>query len=123
MGGSVEVLIQGYLDHWQIENNHRDEKSVIGVGQAQVKNENSVFKQPGLHVAAYSALLMASVKGYNDRGIEENNGRPKWRKEAKRNTCRALIGELRGGIIDHPEELLEIDLTIEMIAVILRKAA
>lgn len=121
--GLVEVLIQAYLDHWQIEYNHRDEKSILGVGQAQVRNEKSVFKQPGLHVAAYSALLMASIKTYNDRGLEEMQGRPRWRKLAKRNTCRALIGELRGSIIDYPEELLEINLSIEMISAILRKAA
>jgi hypothetical protein len=123
MEGAVEGLIQAYLDHWQIEYNHRDEKSIIGVGQAQVRNEKSVVKQPGLHVAAYSALLMASVKTNKDKGIEEMNGRPKWRKAAKRNTCRALIGELRGCITEHPEELLEIDLSIEMISAILRKAA
>lgn len=121
--GSIEVLIQAYLDHWQIEYNHRDEKSILGVGQAQVRNEKSVVKQPGLHVAAYSAMLMASIICNNDQGIEEAQGRPKWRKAAKRNTCRALIGELRGSLIDHPEELLEMDLSIEMISVILRKAA
>jgi hypothetical protein len=121
--GRVEVLIQAYLDHWQIEYNHRDEKSILGVGQAQVRNEKSVFKQPGLHVAAYSALLMASIKTYDDQGLEERNGRPKWRKVAKRNTCRALIGELRASIYEHPEELSEMDLSIAMISAILRKAA
>lgn len=121
--GPIEFLIQAYLDHWQIEYNHRDEKSVLGVGEAQVRNEKSVLKQPGLHVAGYSALLMASVKAYSDNGIEEANVRPKWRKKAKRNTCRALVGELRGSIIDHPEQLLELNLSIAMISVILRKAA
>jgi len=29
-------LIQYYFDRWQIEVNHRDEKSLLGVGQAQV---------------------------------------------------------------------------------------
>lgn len=119
----IEILIQGYLDHWQIEYNHRDEKSILGVGQAQVRNPKSVYKQPGLHVAAYSALLMASIKNCNDQGIEEANKKPKWRKKARRNTTRALIGELRGSIIDNPEELLELDLSIAMISAILRKAA
>jgi hypothetical protein len=121
--GSISALIQGYLDHWQIEYNHRDEKSIIGVGQAQVRNEKSVYKQPGLHVAAYSALLMASVKLHNDQGIEEEQGRPRWRKKAKRNTCRALIGELRGSLLDYPEEIFEMGLSIGMISAILRKAA
>jgi hypothetical protein len=121
--GPAELLIQSYLDHWQIEYNHRDEKSIIGVGEAQVRNERSVEKQPGLHVAAYSALLLASVITYKDQGIEDMSGRPFWRKKAKRNTCRALIGELRGSILDHPEEIVELGLTIPMISAILRKAA
>ena len=119
---SIEALIQAYLDHWQIEYNHRDEKSIVGVGEAQVRNKNSVSQQPGLQVAAYSALLMASIKAYGDHGLEEMQGRPKWRKPAKRNTSRALIGELRANLIDHPENL-ELDLSIAKIAAILRNAA
>jgi hypothetical protein len=121
--GSIELLIQSYLDHWQIEYNHRDEKSILGVGEAQVRNERSVAKQPGLHVAAYSSLLLASVIEYNDIGIEELNGRPAWRKKARRNTCRALIGELQASILEHPEELMEMGITVEIISTILRKAA
>lgn len=121
--GSAKEIIQAYLDHWQIEYNHRDEKSILGVGEAQVRNEKAVVKQPGLHVAAYSALLLASIKLYNDQGIEDVQCKPKWRKKAKRNTCRALIGELRASILEYPEELLEMNLTIEMISTILRNAA
>jgi hypothetical protein len=57
----VEILVQAYLDRWQIEYNHRDEKSILGVGEAQVWNELSVKRQPAFHVAVYSALLMANV--------------------------------------------------------------
>ena len=32
----VEFLIQSYLDRWQIEVNFREEKSILGVGEAQV---------------------------------------------------------------------------------------
>lgn len=32
----VEVLIQAYFDRWEIEVNHCDEKSMFGVGEAQV---------------------------------------------------------------------------------------
>src|ERR1700761_9332595 len=33
---SAKKLLQAYFDRWQIEINHRDEKSILGVGQAQV---------------------------------------------------------------------------------------
>ena len=59
--GSVELLIQSYLDRVQIEYNHREEKSILGVGEAQVRNEQSVSRQPALCVAAYSSLLLASI--------------------------------------------------------------
>jgi hypothetical protein len=121
--GFITKLIQAYLDHWQIEYNHRDEKSILGVGEAQVRNERSVRKQPAFHVASYSALLMASAMAYHDKGIEDASGRPGWRKSSRRNTCRALVGELRASILESPEELLEMDLTIGMISAILRKAA
>jgi hypothetical protein len=119
----TEVLIQAYLDRWQIEYNHRDEKSVLGVGQAQVWNEMSVKKQPGFHVAVYSALLMANVIAYKDRIHPDFGESPKWRKVPKRNTCRALVGLLRGCLLERPEMLSELGLTIPMISAILRQAA
>ena len=119
----IEALIQAYLDRWQIEYNHRDEKSILGVGQAQVWNELSVKKQPAFHVAVYSALLMANVIAYKDQPHPDFGERPKWRKEPKRNTCRALVGLLRGCLLDHPEKLSELGLTVPMISAILRQAA
>lgn len=119
----LEVLIQAYLDRWQIEYNHRDEKSILGVGQAQVWNEVSVIKQPAFHVATYSALLMANVIAYKDQVHPDFGERPKWRKEPKRNTCRALVGLLRGCLLEKPELLSDLGLTIPMISAILRQAA
>ena len=45
-------LLQIYLDRWQIEVNHREEKDTLGVGQAQVWNEKAVPRQPASMVAA-----------------------------------------------------------------------
>lgn len=55
----LEKILQAYLWRWEIELNFRDEKTVMGVGQAQVRNENSVESVPALQVAAYSFLLLA----------------------------------------------------------------
>lgn len=119
----IEVLIQTYLDRWQIEYNHRDEKSILGVGEAQVWNENSVKKQPAFHVAIYSGLLLASVIVYGDKDHSDFGPRPKWRKPPKRNTCRALIGLLRATLLEEPEELEALGITIPIISAILKQAA
>jgi hypothetical protein len=119
----IEVLIQAYLDRWQIEYNHRDEKSILGVGEAQVWNEESVRKQPAFHVAVYSALLMANVIAYKDQLHPDFGESPRWRKKPKRNTCRALVGLLRGCLLEQPEMLSELGLTVPMISAILRHAA
>jgi hypothetical protein len=54
-------LLQAYFDRWGIEVNHRDEKEILGLGQAQVWNEHSVNKVPALLVAMYSWLLLAGL--------------------------------------------------------------
>lgn len=114
-------IIQAYVDRLQIEYNHRDEKSILGVGQAQLRNEKSVEKQPALHVAAYSALLLASLNVYQDDPtcVED----PPWRKPAKRITLRALKGQLRKSIIENPQIWEECGLTVPILAEIFKKAA
>src|SRR5215472_15969797 len=67
LNSSARQLLQIYFDRWQIEINHRDEKDTLGVGQAQLRNVDAVPKQPVLVVAAYSALLLASLQAF---GIE-----------------------------------------------------
>lgn len=119
----IEILIQAYLDRWQIEYNHRDEKSILGVGEAQVWSEKSVKNQPAFHVAVYSAMLLANVMVYQDKNHIDFGPRPKWRKKPKRNTCRALVGLLRATILEYPDELKLSGIKISEIAEILRQAA
>ena len=119
----LELVIQNYLDHWQIEYNHRDEKSVLGVGEAQVRNKKSVAKQPAFHVAVYSALLLANIQAYGDQNHADFGDRPGWRPLPKRNTIRALVGLMRATILENPEMIEKLGFTVPMIACILRKAA
>lgn len=118
----AEFLIQSYLDRWQIEVNFREEKSILGVGEAQVWNQKSIDRQPGFRVAAYSALLLASVLAYNDKPPADEE-LPKWRDKPQRNTCRALIGMIRSEIIENIEEILDLGLTKPMISSIFRKVS
>jgi hypothetical protein len=60
-----------------------------------VRNEQSVSRQPALGIAAYSALLLASILAYKDQPHADFEQEPLWRPLAKRNSCRALVGLLR----------------------------
>jgi hypothetical protein len=101
------VLIQAYLDRWQIEVAHRDEKTVLGVGQAQVHNEKSVTRQPAFAVAAYALLLLAALKAYGGERGPELPARPKWRGRPGRPSCLDLVTTLRGQLAAHPEVLAD----------------
>jgi hypothetical protein len=57
----LQTLVQSYLYRWEIECNHRDEKSLLGVAQGQVWNRHAVRRLPQLQVAGYSLLLLASL--------------------------------------------------------------
>jgi len=95
LDSSPKQLLQIYFDRWQIEVNHREEKDTLGIGQAQLWNVRSVPKQPVLAVAAYSALLLASLQAF---GAERGNAYaelPKWRRNARRPSCLDLITLLR----------------------------
>jgi hypothetical protein len=105
-------LLQIYLDRWQIEVNHRDEKDTLGVGQAQLWNPTSVPKQPALTVAAYSALLLASLKAFGAERGQAYAPLPRWRRGAKRPSCLDLITLLRKEMVEHPELLAPLDLPI-----------
>ena len=91
----AQRLLQDYFDRWGIEVNHRDEKEILGVGEAQVWNERSVCKVPALLVAMYSWLLLAGLDCYGPRRAEDYEPLPKWRRGAKRPSCLDLVTLLR----------------------------
>lgn len=93
--GQIEPLIQVYFDRWQIEVNHRDEKSLFGVGQAQVHSKNAVPRQPAFAVATYSMLLLAGLKAFGPGRTDDYHPLPKWRKNAKRPSILDLITLIR----------------------------
>jgi DDE superfamily endonuclease len=89
------ILIQKYFDRWQIEVNFREEKDLLGVGQAQIRSPKSVPRQPGFVVAAYSALLISSVLAYGDERKNCLIPLPKWRRNSRRPSILDLITQLR----------------------------
>jgi hypothetical protein len=107
--GSALDLLQAYFDRWGIEVNHRDEKEILGVGEAQVWNEHSVSKVPALLVAMYSWLLLAGLQCYGTTRTEDYQPLPKWRRGAKRPSCLDLVTLLRKQIADKPPKFATAD--------------
>ena len=90
----VDKILQAYLWRWEIELNFRDEKTVLGVGQAQVRNAASTQNVPALLVAAYAFLLLA---GTSPDGKNSALPRPRWQKAcpSERWTTQQMQGLLR----------------------------
>ncbi len=80
----VEQILQYYFLRWDIEVNHRDEKSLMGIGDAQVRAPLSVVRNPQFAVITYSLLLLASIRAYGAKRTEDYLPLPKWRKETDR---------------------------------------
>ncbi len=94
---ALEEFLQQFLWRWDIEVNFRDEKTLLGVGQAQVRTEPSNQNAPALAVAAYAMLLLASVNAYGKSGVPDRLEQAKWyrRKKKDRATTNELINQLR----------------------------
>lgn len=90
----LEKLLQAYLWRWEIELNFRDEKTVLGVGEAQVRTPSSVQSAPALAVAAYAYLLLAARVAYQSFSALP---RPKWQitKPTQRPSTQQMIALFR----------------------------
>lgn len=92
----IEKVLQAYLWRWDIEVNFRDEKTLIGVGEAQVRDENSAENVPALAVAAYAMLLASAIQSYGLSGQPCSLPPPKWRKKKTlRASTQSLLNQLR----------------------------
>lgn len=91
----AEDLLQVYCDRWQIEVNHFEEKSVFGVGDAQVRAPLSVPRQPALAVAIYSMLLLAGLRAFGPGRTDDYHVLPRWRRRSKRASILDLLTLLR----------------------------
>jgi hypothetical protein len=92
----IKNILQAYLWRWEIEVDFREEKTLLGCGQAQVRNPNSAESIPAFVAAMYGLLHLAS-----HRATTKQNTlmlpRPKWypKEDAKRITTGDLLNSLR----------------------------
>lgn len=88
----MQQIVQTYIYRWDIETNFRDQKTLLGVGQAQVRDEQAVETVPALATAAYAMLLCAAVRTDSQAELYK----PKWRSnKPHRPSTASLINRLR----------------------------
>jgi hypothetical protein len=93
-GVPLDKIVQAYVWRWEIEVNFREEKQLAGLGEAQVRNENSVENDPAFTAAVYAMLLLAGLAAGKDK--MNSLSPPKWRKKEKpRVSTQDLINQLR----------------------------
>jgi hypothetical protein len=105
---SLRRLLQSYLWRWDIEVNFRDEKTLLGVGEAQVRTAESAARVPATAVAAYGLLLLAAAEAYPDPS-QMLLPPPRWRAaRPPRASTATLLDHLRYELFAHalkPESL------------------
>jgi hypothetical protein len=90
----VRTILQAYLWRWEIELNFHDEKTIMGLGKAQVRSAEAVASTVAFGAAAHAYLSTAAVTlGINETGLPL----PAWRKQNKNQRCSThqLIGRVR----------------------------
>ena len=92
----IEKLLQAYLWRWEIEVNFRDEKTLLGCGQAQVRNPQSVKNVPAFTVAMFAFLQLAAYRSNKNRD-QSILPKAKWDpvKENQRMTTSEIINLFR----------------------------
>lgn len=95
----LEELLQAYIWRWEIEVNFRDEKTLLGMGEAQVRTRSSIETLTPFIAAVYAMLLLALEKtGGRNRTLPP----PLWQKSQaakcpRTSTARAMR-ELRAAV-------------------------
>jgi hypothetical protein len=92
-------IIATYFERWDIEVNFREEKTLLGVGQAQVRAAASVESAPALTVASYALLLLAARQAFGNSS-EGLLPQPKWAGNCNnlRPSTQRLLHQLRAEV-------------------------
>ena len=92
----IATLLQTYVHRWEIEVNFRDQKTVLGMHQGQVRNPQSVENLPAFVAASYGALLVASAEAFGNERGHEYMPLPRWRNQPPiRPSLNDLLSRLR----------------------------
>ena len=75
---NLRSLVQAFIQRWGIEVNFREEKTLLGLGQAQVRHPDSVKTVPALQVASYAMLQLACLRALDGPVKPNLLPPPKW---------------------------------------------
>ena len=78
----IALQVQAYIRRWEIEVGFRDQKTLMGCGQAQIREESAVEKVPAFVSACYAMMLLASHRVEINK--PKNLPGPKWHTNFKK---------------------------------------
>lgn len=88
-------VVQHYLWRWGIEVNFREQKTLLGTGEAQVRTEASNQQLPAMTVAAYALLWTAALSTAHGLVSQDLLKPPKWRARGQGGkTAQPATGDL-----------------------------
>ena len=91
---SLEEFLQSYLWRWGIEVNFREEKNLVGTGDAHVRTPASNQHLPAVTVAAYALLWTAALLALTENQSLAFLRPPKWRKDHRETGRLPATGDL-----------------------------
>ena len=97
------VLIQAYIERWQIEVAHRELKEDFGLEDTQVHNRNSVPRHPSFEVAVYAMIHLATLKAYGPERTDDFLDQPKWGRRCVRPSFLDILRLLRHQLLRTPK--------------------
>jgi hypothetical protein len=95
LSSSITFLLQAYFDRWQIEVNHREEKTYFGVGEAHVFSNKAAPRVPAFLTACYSLLHLAAILEFGPLRSSHFRSLPLWRRHPVRPSIADLLRLLR----------------------------
>ena len=84
---SIEQVLQYYLWRWGIEVNFREEKTLLGAGEAHVRTAPSNRHLPAVVVASYALLWIAALRLHRRGDLPPGILPPKWRPRKLSDPC------------------------------------
>jgi hypothetical protein len=91
----LEKALQAYAWRWEIEVDFREEKTLLGMGEAQVRTPTAAQQVPVFAAACFALLHLAA----HQAGLKHNGlPLPRWRRSAPPTRCSTaqLINRVRG---------------------------
>lgn len=94
---SLPRLVQAYLWRWEIEVGFREQKTLLGSGEAQVRTAAAVERVPALIAVAYAFLHLSLANAADKEELASRLPRPRWQshRQGQRISTQQAVNLLR----------------------------